>query len=85
MFCAGDGMITAAWVRDPVKPVSYSSFLMTMVETADHDITCHTSRGNFTAWGTMRSVERLLPPRAVLQMQPLLSGGPALGHPGAGE
>lgn len=31
------------------------------VEIADHDITYHTSRGNYKAYGTMRAIEKLLP------------------------
>ena len=33
------------------------------VEITNHDITYHTTKGNFTAYGTMRSIEKLLPPR----------------------
>ena len=33
------------------------------VEIANHDITYHTTRGNFTAYGTMHSIEKLLPAR----------------------
>ncbi len=32
------------------------------VEIANHDITYHTTQGVFTAYGTMRSIEKLLPP-----------------------
>ena len=32
------------------------------VEITNHDITYHTTRGNFTAYGTMRTIEKLLPP-----------------------
>jgi len=31
------------------------------VEISDHDITYHTSQGNFSAYGTMRAIEKLLP------------------------
>ena len=31
------------------------------VEINNHDITYHTTRGNFTAYGTMRAIEKLLP------------------------
>jgi DNA-binding LytR/AlgR family response regulator len=31
------------------------------VEIDDHDITYHTSRGQFRAYGTMRAIEKLLP------------------------
>ena len=33
------------------------------VEITNHDITYHTTQGNYTAYGTMRSIEKLLPPR----------------------
>ncbi len=33
------------------------------VEITNHDITYHTTKGNFTAYGTMRSIEKLLPPK----------------------
>lgn len=32
------------------------------VEIADHNITYHTSKGDYSAYGTMRTVEKLLPP-----------------------
>lgn len=33
------------------------------VEITNHDITYHTSKGDFGAYGTMRSIEKLLPPK----------------------
>lgn len=33
------------------------------VEIADHDITYHTTQGTFSAYGTMRGIEKLLPDR----------------------
>ena len=34
---------------------------LSYVEINNHDITYHTTRGNFTAYGTMRAIEKLLP------------------------
>lgn len=36
---------------------------LSFVEITNHNITYHTTRGNFTAYGTMRSIEKLLPPK----------------------
>ena len=36
---------------------------LSYVEINNHDITYHTTKGVFTAYGTMRSIEKLLPPR----------------------
>lgn len=36
---------------------------LSFVEITNHDITYHTTRGDYTAYGTMRSIEKLLPPK----------------------
>ena len=42
-------------------PIRIELSCLNFVEIDDHDITYHTSRGQFRAYGTMRAIEKLLP------------------------
>lgn len=42
-------------------PIRMELSCLNYVKIDDHDITYHTSRGEFRAYGTMRAIEKLLP------------------------